>query len=251
MRRRLEMFNELVFGILIYHMIAFSTLNVSPESSFSMGYSFIALMIGLILVNIYTTLKVATDKYKRLLDSKFKLEAHMKTRNSILWILANKDKLVGSMSARKYESFKMKEEENQDFVRDSALSFINMINRIQVAAGSNDKKIQPTLLTNDDEHFNAEDQLVKFKDDGNQDAIFVNSVSLGEVGHGIPVSVTPGDIGTGEDPNPKKRAKQEKKKKQHKLPRTKFSRIATKAPKLETIQENDELVVSHTNTIMY
>jgi len=64
----------------------------------------------------------------------------LKTRHSILWLLANKDKLGGSMSARKYESFHMKEAENQDFVRDSALSFINMINRIQVATGLNERK---------------------------------------------------------------------------------------------------------------
>jgi len=68
-RRRLEMFNELGFGILIYHMISFSSLNPSAESAFFMGYSFISLVTGLILVNIYVTLKVASDKYKRMLDS--------------------------------------------------------------------------------------------------------------------------------------------------------------------------------------
>jgi len=62
------MFNELVFGILIYHMISFSNLNPSAESAFFMGYSFIAGVISVIFVNIYVTMKVASDKYKRMLD---------------------------------------------------------------------------------------------------------------------------------------------------------------------------------------
>mmetsp|Transcript_2700 Transcript_2700/g.4221 ORF Transcript_2700/g.4221 Transcript_2700/m.4221 type:complete len:205 (+) Transcript_2700:6290-6904(+) len=110
-RRRLEMLNEVVFGILIYHMIIFSDLNPSPTSTFAMGYSFIAGVIAMILVNIYVTLKVALDKYKRLLEQRFKVQAHMQTRSSILWMLSSKGRL-GNSSARKYESFKAKAESN-------------------------------------------------------------------------------------------------------------------------------------------
>ena len=68
-RRRLEMFNEVIMTIIIYHMISFSNLNTSARSAYSMGYSFIVFTVGMILVNLYTTVKVGMDKYKRMMET--------------------------------------------------------------------------------------------------------------------------------------------------------------------------------------
>jgi len=64
---------------------------------------------------------------------------------------------------------------------------------------------------------------VKFREENQEDAIFINSVSLGEVGSGAtPIGLSSSEIAcpAQEAIEPKKRSK-----KKHKLPKTKFSRI--------------------------
>mmetsp|Transcript_2718 Transcript_2718/g.4267 ORF Transcript_2718/g.4267 Transcript_2718/m.4267 type:complete len:81 (-) Transcript_2718:210-452(-) len=57
-----------------------------------------------------------------------------------------------------------------------------MINRIQSSAQGDNQRILPSMAANSDGSFNAEDHLVKFKEENPSDAIFINSVSLGELG---------------------------------------------------------------------
>jgi hypothetical protein len=51
-RRRIELFNEWWIMIMNYHLIAFSDFTLIAETKFIMGYSYIANMLFVVMVNI-------------------------------------------------------------------------------------------------------------------------------------------------------------------------------------------------------
>ena len=51
-RAYIETFNEAMIMVMNYHMVSFSNFNVSHESQFTMGYSFVASVVFVIAANL-------------------------------------------------------------------------------------------------------------------------------------------------------------------------------------------------------
>ena len=63
--QRVEMFNEFVFMGLLYHLLTFTLFNLDAQSKFTMGYSFLAMLGLLIVVNLMVIARNSYDKYRR------------------------------------------------------------------------------------------------------------------------------------------------------------------------------------------
>lgn len=64
-RGKLECFNEFMIIVMSYHMICFSEFNLEVDSRFVMGYSFIAFVLLIILVNLIYMIHDSVLKYRR------------------------------------------------------------------------------------------------------------------------------------------------------------------------------------------
>jgi hypothetical protein len=63
-----EVFNDVIFMFMIYHLICFSDFNLSLKAKFQMGYSQILLIGALIVVNVIVMVvaSIYTIKRKRI-----------------------------------------------------------------------------------------------------------------------------------------------------------------------------------------
>lgn len=104
-RRQMEVFNEWMVLVMIYHLVSFSEFNMSNAAQFNMGYSYIMCLGIVVFVNLFQMMHKMfykwRTKYRLLKIRKFKLKQIQDAKDAAAKELADKEAAAKKKTKKK------------------------------------------------------------------------------------------------------------------------------------------------------